>query len=771
MTSICPVPEVDVEVIKIYCDTVFRYIEGNVPVRMIAETGTPPKKPKQWFPNVDQLTALLAGKAGSAAQNTCGVYVVPCTVGSGTSARAENILQTSVVVIDLDTGDIVGKRDHAIHHLGAPTLEIASGGITETGQQKRHLYWGLTEAASGSDLEGVRALRETLAVKLGGDASFKNLAQPIRVAGTIHGKNGTKAPVQILAARALEFELSDLEEAARDMPSLTKELINIDTGQHGTPGPNAASLTTRQIHAGGVDDMTRFKALSKVIGHWIRNARRKTCTLEDAWSAVQDHNAAMIVPPWEDERLHREFQALLRRNIRSNGPMPSTLGENEKQGIAPDKSEDAIAESLALQHGSDLKHVAQWRTWFQWTGQVWSRDETGAVREAVRMICRAIASSCERAPEARRISSDRTITASLRIAASDPGISTRTSDWDAHPMLLNTPIGIIDLETGELLPHDPTLMLTQMTSASPSGDCPLWRTFLAEITGGNMDLLGYLQRLAGYCLTGSTREQSFAFLHGDGANGKSVFLSTIAHVLGDYAATATLDTFMSAPGTRHLTELAGLRAARLVLVPETEQGRSWAEGRIKTVTGGEKIRANFMRQDHFEFIPQFKLVIAGNHRPRLEGCGEAMRRRLHLVPFNVTIAPSDRDLRLEEKLRMERDGILIWMLEGCANWLRIGLSPPDYILEAAKAYFSEEDVVGQWIAEKCSEGPQLRATAKTLFSNWRTWAEETGYPVGSAKSLGDALRQRGFRQTTVNRARGWIGLSLAHCAAAGGAAE
>jgi len=470
----------------------------------------------------------------------------------------------------------------------------------------------------------------------------------------------------------------------------------------------------------------------------------------------------MIVPPWDESRLLREFQALLRRDIKNNGPMPTATNEAPQLNLAPDNSEDAIADRFAAQHAANWKHVAQWGTWFQWTGQVWTRDTTGKARELARMICRAVAANCDRPAEARRIASDRTIAASLRIATCDPRIATQTSDWDAHPMLLNTSNGIIDLETGEILPNAPELMLTQMTTAAPKGDCPFWRTFLDEITAGNEALQAYLCRLAGYCLTGSTREQSFAFLHGDGANRKSVFLSTIAHVLGDYAATATLDTFMSGRGTRHLTELAGLRAARLVMVPETEQGNSWAEGRIKTVTGGEKIRANFMRQDHFEFTPQFKLLIAGNHRPHLSGCGEAMRRRLHIVPFDVTIPAGKRDPLLVEKLRSERDGILRWMLDGCADWQRIGLSPPDCLLDAAKEYFADEDLVGQWIAENCSVGPQLRTASKVLFANWKDWADDVGCPAGSSKSLGEALRLRGYRPTTVNRARGWSGVSLRH---------
>jgi len=539
----------------------------------------------------------------------------------------------------------------------------------------------------------------------------------------------------------------------------------------GKTGPGAVDLATRHIHSGAVDEVTRFEALSKVMGHWIRNVRRQACTMDDAWHATCDHNAAMIVPPWGEDRLHREFNALLNLDTKKNGPMPSATGAAAQQGSAPDHSEDAIADRFASQHGADWKYVAQWGAWFRWTGQVWERDTTGGARELARMICRATASNCERPAEARRIASDRTIAASLRIAACDPRIATQTTDWDAHPMLLNTPMGIIDLETGEMLPPDPALLLTQVTTASTKGDCPLWRAFLGEITDGNKGLEAYLSRLAGYCLTGSTREQSFAFLHGDGANGKSVFLSTIAHVLGDYAATSTLDTFMSMNGTRHLTELAGLRAARLVMVPETEQGHSWAEGRIKIVTGGEKVRANFMRQDHFEFTPQFKLLIAGNHRPHLSGCGEAMRRRLHLVPFDVTIPANRRDQRLMEKLRGERDGILCWMLDGCADWQRIGLAPPDCILNAAQDYFAEEDLVGQWITENCCEDPELRATSKALFSSWKSWAEQNGCSTGSTKSLGDALRQRGFRPVTVNRGRGWSGLSLRHGTVAIGAAE
>ncbi|MEV8466626.1 phage/plasmid primase, P4 family [Fluviibacterium sp. DFM31] len=755
-------PAIEPEAISTFCDTVFGYLEGCAPVRLLSETGTRDTPGRFHFPNADELAPLLINVAAQAAEEHRAVYVVPSTVASPGSARAEDIIQTGVILIDLDHGDIDAKRDHASRHLGAPSLEVASGGVTGAGQIKRHLYWRLTEAAVGNDLTRIAALRGLLADKLGGDTSFKSLHQPIRVPGTIHGKNGILAPVKIIACTRREYDLSELEGAGAQMPPLVGGRIGIDTGSVQKPGPDARTLAITPVHAEGVDGLTRFEAISKVIGHWIRLARRQGCTLDQAWEAVRDHNAAMIRPPWPEPRLHREFEALRKRDAKQHGPFPSDRNDaaNDVAHPVAGNSEDALADRFAAAHSQGWKFVAAWGAWFQWSGQVWTRDGTGAVRELARQICRVAAAECDKPGDARRIASEKTIMACLRIAASDPRIATRPSDWDAHSMLLNTPSGVIDLETGEVIPCDPALMITQITAVAPGGDCPRWTAFLDEITDSDGELISYLARLAGYCLTGSTQEHMFAFLHGDGANGKSVFLSALAHVLADYAATSTLETFMASRASRHLTELAGLKAARLVIVPETEQGHSWAEARIKTVTGGENIRANFMRHDHFEFRRQFKLVIAGNHRPQLAGHGEAMRRRLHLVPFEVTIPPDQRDPQLTRTLREESAGILRWMLAGCAEWLRVGLRPPRRVRDAGDEYFDQEDLVGQWVTECCSEGPGQQARSKALFASWKCWAEDAAVPPGSIKTFGEAMRLRGHSASYVNRSRGWKGIGL-----------
>ena len=235
----------------------------------------------------------------------------------------------------------------------------------------------------------------------------------------------------------------------------------------------------------------------------------------------------------------------------------------------------------------------------------------------------------------------------------------------------------IELKTGTSRASRREDYATKCAGAAIEGECPLWLQFLDAVTAGDGDLQAYLQRVAGYCLTGVTIEHVMFFLHGSGANGKSVFINTLVGAWGDYAAIAPMETFVeTTQSDRHPTELAKLRGARLVVAQETEQGRRWAEAKIKALTGGDKIAARFMRQDFFEFTPQFKLMIAGNHRPSLTSVDEAIRRRIHLIPFTVTISPEKRNLKLGDELRKEWGGILKWAVAGCLEWQRIGLAPP-----------------------------------------------------------------------------------------------
>jgi putative DNA primase/helicase len=349
-----------------------------------------------------------------------------------------------------------------------------------------------------------------------------------------------------------------------------------------------------------------------------------------------------------------------------------------------------------------------------------------------------------------------------RISKADRKHAATVEQWDADAWLLNTPAGIVDLRTGETAQHDPAACMTKITAAAPEGECPTWLRFLDRITGGDAELQGFLQRWSGYCLTGSTREHALVFAFGSGANGKSVFVNTLAGALGDYATSTAVETLTASTTDRHPTELAALRGARLVVASEREAGRAWAESRVKMLTGGDKITARFMRQDFFEFVPQFKLTVIGNHKPGLRAVDEAMRRRLLMAEFRVTIPKEERDKDLPCTLRAEWGGILAWALRGCLEWQRIGLAPPPAVVDATAAYLSDEDALGQWLEACCDVAKDRFALSATLFRSWCEWARAAGEAQGTRRSFAQALQGRGFRPGRWGGAsdRGFHGLEI-----------
>jgi P4 family phage/plasmid primase-like protien len=250
------------------------------------------------------------------------------------------------------------------------------------------------------------------------------------------------------------------------------------------------------------------------------------------------------------------------------------------------------------------------------------------------------------------------------------------------------------------------------------------------------------------------------FLYGTGANGKSVFINTLRAIWGDYAVVAPMEMFIETKYDRHPTELAHLRGARLVVAYETERGRRWAESKIKAMTGGDPITARFMRQDFFTYAPQFKIVIAGNHKPSLRGVDDAISRRLHLIPFTVTIPPEERDRDLADKLKSEWPGILYWAIEGCTEWQKIGLAPPAAVQSASQAYFGEEDTLGTWIDEQCAVDKAYSESSSTLFRDWKSWADAAGERPGSQKAFSQNLEKRGFRREHGEKGATFFGIAL-----------
>lgn len=428
---------------------------------------------------------------------------------------------------------------------------------------------------------------------------------------------------------------------------------------------------------------------------------------------------------------------------------------NDDNKPAPDGwfTEQATRE-FAAAHGEDWRYVEAWGYWLRWNGRYWQRERTQLVRHHIRLT---IARMLRR--KSRRVSGS-LVGFVERYAQSTREIARDETIWDQDPWLLNTATGTLDLRTAELHPYRRDDHLTKMAAAAPRGECPRWKQFIEEITNNDAELAAYLQRVAGYCLTGLTREEAFFFAYGPGGNGKGTFLETISAVMGDYACAVASEIFMTSKFERHPTEIADLRGHRLVTADEIRNGARWNESRLKGLTGGGMVSARYMRQDLFTFRPAFKLFIAGNNRPGLSSVDEAIRRRLHLLPFTQTFRDEGRDLHLKSALLEERDGILQWMVEGCLSWQAEGLNPPQAVHEATESYLDEQDTVARWLAERCDLDNSYHATSAELFADWKQWGEINGELVGTKRAFADALESHGCKRKKVGGARSYVGVRL-----------
>ncbi len=419
-------------------------------------------------------------------------------------------------------------------------------------------------------------------------------------------------------------------------------------------------------------------------------------------------------------------------------------------------SEDSLAQLFCEAHAGLLVYAHSFQQWYiyQPTTGIWEQDGMELVQHWIRGFVRGLNKE-----QKEKWSKASVVAAVEKLARRDPVLAIRGTEFDADPWLLGTPAGVWDLRSGEMLKPSPTHYVNKRTAVAPLAQRPeLWLAFLTDATNGDTELMGYLQRLAGYCLTGETREEILVFMHGPGGNGKGVFMNAIRDVLGEYAKQAAMQVLLSNNGDRHPTELANLNAARLVLASESPEGKRWDEERVKALTGRDAISARFMNRDFFEFIPQFKLLVASNHKPRIRTVDDAWRRRLHLVPF--THKPKCPNPELKEQMRAEYPAILQWMIEGADWWIREGLAPPASITKATEEYFKEEDVIGLWFAECCEAAPGATAERKKLYHSYDAWCRGMGHSAATMHTVTRWFKQRGFEQNTRDSSRPILGVLL-----------
>lgn len=334
--------------------------------------------------------------------------------------------------------------------------------------------------------------------------------------------------------------------------------------------------------------------------------------------------------------------------------------------------------------------------------------------------------------------------------------------FDRDPLLLNCINGTLNLRVLELKPHDPRDLITKKIPVpfDPKAKCPIWESSISACMGNDKEKISFVQRVLGLALTGVTTEQCLFVLHGPGANGKSTILETMRELMADYAMHTTTASLLQSRGSRIRNDLARLNSARLVSAVEIGMGKKLDEALVKQLTGGDQVTARFLYNEFFEFKPKFKLFISANHKPEIRGVDHGIWRRIHLIPFNVTIPSDAIDKALPLKLKTELPGILAWAVRGCVEWQENGLNVPESISVATSDYRDEMDILSGFIEDKCTRQPSDKVQVGDLYEAYKKWSDLVCQETVGKKIFGNLMRQKGFTQSKSDSIRYWKGIKL-----------
>jgi putative DNA primase/helicase len=378
---------------------------------------------------------------------------------------------------------------------------------------------------------------------------------------------------------------------------------------------------------------------------------------------------------------------------------------------------------------------------FVWDGLRFEASDAGAMRLAMEAITEL---QVEDFDLAKKLSTLHGVNAVLRL--SHAYCYGSLSEFDRDPDLLNCLNGVLDLRTGEVRRHNPDYRMSRLVNVAydPKAKAPLWEAFLKRVMDGDGEMIDYLQRAAGYSLTGHIGEQVLFFCHGSGANGKSIFIEILRALLSEYACSINKNTLMDhdRKGGGIPNDIARLAQKRYVSVSETTQSDWFDEGLVKDMTGDDVLTARFLRREFFDFLPRFKLWLRGNHKPEIKGNDPGIWRRFHLIPFTVSIPEAQRDRNLRSKLLLELPGILNWAVTGNFIWREMGLNPPLKVMSAVRDYQAEMDIIGHFIADNCDATPEGSVRVKEFYKVYSNWCEEFGHRPLSFSRLNKAMRQR-----------------------------
>ena len=547
-----------------------------------------------------------------------------------------------------------------------------------------------------------------------------------------------------------KYEFKDDNKQIEELPYWFLDIL--------TNSESAASSFSIEKAVGGVDEGNRnhslFKLSSSLVGRGV--------SYEDAKIQIINANNNYN-PPLSKTEAFRCLESAYSRYEPNNNQV---LTEQHL-------TELGSAKELVDSYGLNIRFIPKFNKWLLWDGYRWCFDETGEINRLAKANALSqydkvaqlddFSQRQEMSRYAKKSESKQAIESTILLAKTEEGIPLKVEQLDINPYLLGVANGVIDLKTGSLLESTKDYYITKQAPVvfNHSSECSKWLAFLNQAMKEDREMIDYLHRIVGYSLTGDTREQVLFFLFGHGANGKSVFVNTIQDLLGDYALQTPVSTLMTRSKGSINNDVARMRGARFVATTETEEGSKFNESEIKLLTGGDTITCRFLRQEHFEYRPEFKIWISGNHKP-VPGDGHSIWRRLILIPFDVIVNDKDQDKELHMKLRGELSGILNWAIEGCLKWQEEGLQTPKKILDAVSEYKSEMDRVLSWMEECCEPKPKTGSETKasSLYRSYKYWAKENGEWAMSQRIFGNKLVEKGYKKVRKGQGQFYQGISL-----------
>ena len=324
--------------------------------------------------------------------------------------------------------------------------------------------------------------------------------------------------------------------------------------------------------------------------------------------------------------------------------------------------------------------------------------------------------------------------------------------FDTDLFTFNCANGTLHLDTMEFTEHRSSDLLTKKSPAvyNPQARCPRFESFVEEICSGDQDKAKFLQKALGYALTGDISEQAMFMLYGTGSNGKSTFLNIFSAVMNTYAQSASSEAFMQKKNESVNNDIARLKGARFVTAIEMEENKRLAESLIKSMTGGDKLVTRFLYGEYFEYVPQFKVFLAANHKPIIRDTTHSIWRRIKLMPFENTFTEANRDKHFAEKIMAkEMPGILAWAVKGCLLWQQEGIQDPPTVKKATAEYRTEMDSFATFFEECCLVREDGRTSNKMLRSAYDEWCKDNGEYALSQRPFSQKLLEMGFEKKRI----------------------